>query len=247
MQEIVYHTNYQNEDSYWWFTARNIIISKIIKKIIPSLSTKSQILDIGCGTGGFASYISKDYDISCLDTSKTALEYCQKRGLKKLYNNTIAELPDDIKPFDAAIMLDVLEHIEDDKSALEDVYNILDDNGYYIMTVPAYKWMWSKHDEIHMHYRRYTKKEVLNKIKDAGFDIKYSSYFNSILFLPAFIKRKLDKITGKEEQHKDPVDKVSDGMNKLFHKLFSFESNFLPAFSFPYGLSIIVIAQKTGK
>lgn len=247
MQEIVYHTNYQNEDSYWWFTARNIIISKIINKIIPSLSKQSKILDIGCGTGGFASYISKDYDISCLDTSTTALDYCKKRGLSNLYNSTIAELPDEAKPFDAAIMLDVLEHIEDDKSALKDVHGILKEGGYYIMSVPAYKWMWSKHDEIHMHYRRYTKKEVTNLIEKAGFEIKYSSHFNSFLFLPAFLKRKLDKITGKEEKHKDPVDKVSDGMNSLFHKIFSFESKFLPAVSFPIGLSIIVIAQKTGK
>ncbi len=247
MQEIVYHTNYQNEDSYWWFTARNIIISKIINKIIPSLSLQSKIIDIGCGTGGFASYIANRYDVSCLDTSSIALDYCKKRGLQTLYNTTIDGLPNEVIPFEAAIMLDVLEHIEDDTAALNDVYKVLDDNGYFIMSVPAYKWMWSKHDEIHMHYRRYTKKEITSLIQAAGFKIKYASYFNSFLFLPAVLKRKLDKIIGKEEKHKDPVDKVSDGMNTLFHNLFSFESKFLPSVSFPFGLSIIVIAQKNGK
>ncbi len=247
MQEIVYHTNYQNEDTYWWFTARNIIISKIIKKIIPSLSEQSRILDIGCGTGGFASYISKDYNISCLDTSETALDYCRKRGLSNLYNSTIDSLPPEVEKFDAAIMLDVLEHIEDDRTALNDVHSILKEGAYYVMTVPAYSWMWSKHDEIHMHYRRYTKAEVLNRIENSGFKVKYSSYFNSFLFLPAFLKRKIDKITGKEEKHKDPVDKVSPGMNKLFHKIFALESKLLPSISLPFGLSIIVIAQKSGK
>lgn len=195
MQEIIYAKNYEIEDSYWWFTAKFKIMDTIIRRFIPSGST---ILDVGCGTGGFAAMMQKNYSMICLDTSPTALEFCSKRGLKNQFNGLLSEFDDKSNPVDAVTMLDVVEHIEDDESALRDAYNLLPDGGVAFITVPAYQWLWSFHDVIHMHYRRYSRRTIIDVVRKAGFRIEYSSYFNSLLFAPSVLKRLIDRVIKKE-------------------------------------------------
>lgn len=243
MQEIVYHTNYQLEDTYWWFIARNKIIEKIILKKC-KFNQKDTLLDVGCGTGGFAAYISKHFNVVGLDTSDIALDYCRKRGLSNLHNCLLKDFPKDNYNTKIVAMLDVVEHIEDDADVVKQVYDLLPENGYFVAAVPAYQWMWSRHDEIHMHYRRYNKKRFLKLFKDAGFKIEYHSYFNTFLFLPAFLKRMLNKLK-KEAENPSPVEEVSPFLNRVFKGIFKSESAFLPPFRFPFGVSFVAVGKKT--
>lgn len=242
MQEIVYHTNYKLEDSYWWFVVKFQLVRSIIKKYC-NLPANSTIIDIGCGTGGFSSKIADEYNVLCLDTSPIALEYCQKRGLKNLYNLYLEDFPKDKYQVQAATMLDVVEHIDDDKKFIGDVYNLLAGDGWVVVTVPAYQWLWSTHDEIHHHKRRYSKKQIVDLLKNSGFKPVFSSYFNTLLFPAAVLKRFIDKISGKK--HGDsPVDEVSPFINNLFKRIFKLEISLLKFLRFPFGVSIIVVAQK---
>lgn len=243
MQEVVYHSNYEIEETYFWFLARNEILKKIIKTQT-SITKGDKVIDIGCGTGGFAKVLEYEgYDVTCLDTQELAIEYCKKRGIKNLHLGDIKSyLETHNGRFKAAFMLDVIEHIPDDQDVVNDVYKILDEDAYFIAAVPAYQWLWSKHDEIHMHYRRYNISNFIPLFKNAGFKIEYVSYFNSFLFPPAVLKRFVDKLT-KNESNK-PVDEVSSFINKLFFKIFKFEQNFLGKIKFPFGLSILLIARK---
>lgn len=244
MQEVVYHTNYKFEDTYWWFTARSEVVRHVIKKIC-KLENNSTILDVGCGTGGFARDMMKDgYEVIGLDTSEIALQYAEMRGIKKLYNSTLDKFNPENENIDAITILDVIEHIEDDKAVINDLANTLKSGKWLIATVPAYQWLWSKHDEIHMHYRRYKKSEFKKMFKDAGFEVKFASYYNTFLFLPAVLKRFVDKLTGAEKKQTEPVEKVSPNMNKTFDTIFKSEKKFLPDVKFPFGLSILLIAKK---
>lgn len=243
MQEIVYHTNYELEDNYFWFLARNKIVMKLIDNYF-EIDKDTDFLDIGCGTGGFTKVIDSKFNAIGLDTSQIALDYSAKRGINNLYCSLLSDFPKDNWDVKAASMLDVIEHIEDDVSVVNEVFNLLPDNGYFIATVPAYKWLWSKHDEIHMHYRRYSRKNFNKLLSNAGFEIVYSTYFNSLLFPPAAAVRIIDKITGRDKKKSEPVDKVSPLMNKIFNIIFSFEAKLLPLLKFPFGLSIITVARK---
>lgn len=244
MQEIVYHTNYLQEDNYWWFIARNEILKNTVKTFC-SLDKEFNLLDVGCGTGGFASLLKDECNVIGIDTSDTALSYSQKRGIKNLHNCLLKDF-DKTKygRIDAITMLDVIEHIEDDYSVVRDAYAILDSGSYMIASVPAYQWLWSRHDEIHMHYRRYTISQIRDVFKAAGFKIIYSSHFNSILFFPAVIKRFVDKITGGDKKNDNPIDEVPDFVNSLFTKIFGLEKNWIPKISIPFGISIVIVAQK---
>lgn len=247
MQEIVYHTQFIQEDSYWWFVARNNIVKFLISKNCPDLFGKT-VLDVGCGTGGFSSLISIDYNVICLDTSIIALEYCKKRGLSNLYLSTLDEFNPVGFEISAVLFLDVIEHIDDDVSVIKKANEILQKNGYFIATVPAYQWLWSNHDIIHMHKRRYTKKSFNELVIQSGFEIVFSTYFNSILFLPAVLKRFYDRIMKNENpdnnSNAEAIEPVSPFVNKLFLKLFSSERYLLSRTSFPFGLSIMTIAKK---
>ncbi len=243
MQEVVYHSNFEIEESYFWFLARNEILSKIINNNT-SIKAYNNVADIGCGTGGFAKVLQDmKFNVTCIDTEELAIEYCKKRGLTDLYHGDLKSfLEINNKKYQAAFMLDVIEHIPDDQEVVNQVYELLDNGGYFIAAVPAYQWLWSKHDEIHMHYRRYNKTNFQKLFKNAGFEIEYISYFNTYLFLPAVLKRFIDKIT--RNQSEKPVEEVSSFINNLFFKIFKSEKSILGNKSLPFGLSLLLIAKK---
>lgn len=242
MHENVYHINYELETSYWWFVARNKIVLSLLKRFT-SLNKGETVLDVGCGTGGFASLLESQYEVLCLDTSPLAIEYCRKRGLEKVFLMPLQDFSSENYRVRAIFFLDVIEHIDDDYSVVARARELLSSKGYLIVTVPAYRWLWSRHDEIHMHKRRYTKQQLKELLSALDFDIKFISYFNSFLFLPAAIKRFFEK--NRNEGEVQPVEPVSETANKILERIFLFEKHILPIFRFPFGLSIIAIAQKS--
>lgn len=243
MQEIVYHINYELENSYWWFVARKKILRDLIQRYC-LFNNETNLLDVGCGTGGFASFISQYCNVICLDTSDLALSYCKKRGLNNLYQGTLEEFNTDNNKIQIISMLDVVEHIENDKRVIERAYELLEENGCLIITVPAYKWLWSEHDEIHMHKRRYTKKEIVKLIESAGFKIVFATYFNFFLFPTVALMRIIEILLKTKKKIERPVVPVPTFINIILEKIFSLEKYFLKFFKFPFGLSILIIAKK---
>lgn len=242
MQEKVYHTNYKVENEYFWFLARNKIVFNVIEQNL-KLGDDDYVIDIGCGTGGFAKLLDKKFNTVCLDTSEIALDYCKKRGLNNLHKGTLESFPKDAWVINSAVMLDVIEHIEDDAAVVKQVYEMLPIGGKLIASVPAYQWLWSHHDKMHMHYRRYNKKIFIKLLIDAGFKIEYSTYFNTFLFPLAMVKRLIDKLLNKNHSE-SAVDEVSNFVNNIFTKVFAAESLFIPKIKFPFGMSILTVAKK---
>ncbi|MBM2816575.1 MAG: 2-polyprenyl-3-methyl-5-hydroxy-6-metoxy-1,4-benzoquinol methylase [Ignavibacteria bacterium] len=242
MEEIVYHTNYELEDNYWWFVARNEILGRIIEEKT-DLKQEDTALDVGCGTGGTMKYFSSRFDMLGLDMSPIALDYCRKRGLTKLYSCTFDEFPKDI-PLKAITMFDVIEHIEDDRGFVKTAFDLLPVGGWLIATVPALQSLWSSHDVVHKHFRRYEQLQFNRMLEITGFRIEYSSYFNSFLLPLALIRRFTDKFFHNGNKSEAPVDAVSPLLNKIFRKIFSAEKTFLPRITFPFGLSLITVARK---
>ncbi len=244
MQEAVYHKNFEVEDKYFWFVGRNAIVRKLIDELC-NLNEADEVLDIGTGTGGFAKKLSEKYRVIGLDTSPIALDYCKKRGLNDLFLGTLDEFPAGDWNIKAAVMLDVIEHIDDDSGIVAQVYDLLPKGGFLIATVPAYQWMWSQHDIAHMHKRRYNMKNFRELLTGAGFELSFTSYINTFLFIPAVLKRFIDKLNPKTKQKEETVDEVPDGINNLFTKIFKAEGRFLPMIKYPFGLTIVAIARKS--
>lgn len=243
MEEFIYHSQFKEEEHFWWFIVRNSIVLDCITKVT-DLKEGSDFLDAGCGTGAFAKMIASKYNLIGLDTSEIALDYCRKRGLTNLYNCTLQDFPADQWNIKALTMLDVIEHIKEDQEVVNHAFNILPRDGYFITTVPAYQWLWSQHDVWHMHYRRYNMNNFTNLHIKAGFKIVYKTYFNSFLLIPAILKRYIDNIRKSKSVGVDNLSNTPTILNSFFKSIFGIEKYLLPKINFPFGLSILVISKK---
>jgi ubiquinone/menaquinone biosynthesis C-methylase UbiE len=142
----------------------------------------------------------------------------------------------------------VLEHIENDQRAMSELNRVCKPGGIIGITVPALKMLWSYHDELNGHYRRYTRNslQALSE-KFPGQKILQLQYFNSLLFLPVLATRKLSNLSSTQKrsgQSDFTFFNTGTLVNKLLEKIFGLELRLMPLFKFPAGVSLIAILQK---
>ncbi len=242
MENELFDEMYKVETQHWWLVARRKIIASVIDTL--GLGSNSKIMDAGCGNGDNLEFLSKYGELIAIERDDNALARAKSRQIGEVVKG---ELPDNFpldinKENDLIVLLDVLEHIEDDEKSLSMLKKWAKNNAKLLITVPAYQFLWTKHDELHHHKRRYTIGQLKKIIENNGWKVNYISYFNSFLFPLAFLVRLKDKVF--------PPSKI-DGLivpnriiNRFFEKVFSLEAYILGKFSFPFGLSIIVVAEK---
>ncbi len=248
MEKILYEEMFRMEERHWWFAGRRQIILALFrylsKKIKPP-PPKLAICDIGTGCGIMLWELKKNkyYEAKGIDRSEAAMEFCRQRGVTVIKGSLPEAIPFPPNSFDVVFLLDVLEHIEKDREAVESVFRILRDKGLLLVTVPAYPWLWTKRDEFHGHKRRYTRGLLQKLFPKEKWRIILLSHFNTFLFLPAAGLRILQKKLGLDRYAPD-LFLPKEPLNTLFRTLFASEGLFLPYFSFPLGLSIILAAWK---
>ena len=228
------------EQDHWWFASRKKIIRSILN-IYLTPDKKKNILEIGCGSGGLLKLLSNYGNLSAIELDNLS----RKKAVgKNICSVEYGKLPDDISNdtmYETIFLFDVLEHIEKDKKSIKKINRLLNKGGLFILTVPAFMFLWSSHDETSHHKRRYSKEELILLLKCNGFRIKYSSYFNIFLFPLIVSFRFFNKITGRKN---NDFKKESLIVNYVLKAFFSAESIFLPYFSFPFGMSIFIVCQK---
>lgn len=241
MERETYDGMYANEDIHWWFVARRSILQKVLDRYFRNHKPE-KVLEIGCGSGGNLQMLDAYGNLFAMELDDEARSMANARNV---CNVKKGELPDDIPfddGFDLICMLDVIEHIDDDLSTLLSVRDKLNQKGTLLITVPAYKFLWNAHDVANHHKRRYTKKQLVDIVSKSGLNIKYSTYFNTILFPLIVAARVMSNVLGKNSG--SDVNIPSKFANSLLKTVFSSERALLPAISFPFGVSILLIAEK---
>lgn len=240
MERKVYLEMFANEGRHWWFAARRKIIQKILNRYFPG--SGGSILEVGCGTGGNLGLLSTYGDIHGMELDDEALAMANSRKFCQVRKGA---LPDNIpfeQFFDLICMFDVLEHINDESTALRAIWGRLNQGGKILITVPAYMFLWSGHDVAHQHKRRYRKEQILRLVGEAGFKVVYATYFNCMLFPAIAAVRIINNIFGRNGE--SDVKMPSKIINSLLTKIFSCERFFIPLLSFPFGVSILIVAEK---
>lgn len=228
------------EKSNWWYRGRRIIVSMLFQKYFKN---KTAILDIGCGTGEGIAIVPNETTLTGLDISEIALSFAKEKKYSALYLGTAETTPFEDDSFDGILMLDVLEHTEDDTKTLAECFRVLKPLGNIILTVPAYQWLWSGHDEVFGHKRRYIKDKLVSRVQDASLEIVFVSYYMTFLFpIIALFRLTEKKIRNKKTSHFFYIPNVLNKILLLFPFL---EGIFLRlGIKFPFGSSIILIARK---
>lgn len=232
------------EDKHWWFVARRQIIERVICQL--GLPKNAQILEAGCGTGGNLQMLSRHGRCSAMELDEIACSLANQRQVVPVKRGS---LPDNIpftSEYDLILILDVIEHLDNDLSALKALYYKLKPGGYLLITVPAYQFLWSEHDEINHHKRRYKLKGLKQVAIKAGYEINYGSYFNTILFPLVAVARLLGRFLPKQNKNQLSKDLVlpSKPVNRFLKWLFASERGLINRFSLPFGVSILLLARK---
>jgi len=243
MDRKLYETYQKIEEDHWWFVARR----KLIYQLISEFNKKKEdlkILDIGCNSGFLVNKLQeKNYEAYGCDTDEMAVGYGKGRGIKNLKVSSFPALDYPDNSFDVITCLDVLEHVEDDNQALKEINRIIKKDSVIIMTVPAFQFLWGLQDEASHHFRRYSKKELTNKIKNnTDWQVIKKSYFNFLLFFPILFIRKISNIL-KLKRSSD-FDINNNFINKILLIIFSIEIWLLKIISYPFGVSLLVVAKK---
>ncbi|KKR03860.1 MAG: Methyltransferase type 11 [Parcubacteria group bacterium GW2011_GWC2_39_14] len=232
---------------HWWFVGRSSLIRSLLSHHLKK-SNEQTLLDIGCGMGGNAELLQNFGETTGLDPQKQAVETCSKK-YDHVILGTVYNIPKE-KKFNAITLLDVLEHITDDQETLNTIYEQTKPGGIVLITVPAFPFLWSNHDVLLHHKRRYTKTELKQKTKQAGFEILTISHFMFTTF-PFFlifrlcgrVWRKLAKI----QTYFDPIFLLPRPLNSFLIKIINLEGKIIKHKPLPFGSSLVCCAQKPKK
>ena len=244
MEISEYERMYILEGKHWWLRGKRKLLETLLSSECNGDDLK--ILDVGCGVG-FNAPILKPYTTSGeligVDKSPHAINYSAKRNYSQLYCKKVEDLTEFSEGyFDVIIATDFIEHVEDDMLILQKIWGLLKENGLSIITVPAFQFLWSQHDEALHHIRRYTKRELKEKTTTIGFKINKHTYFNTLLFFPICVVRWMNRLLmSAPESDLKPVFKP---LNEILAFLFCLESSLVKYVSFPFGVSLICICTK---
>ena len=228
--------------SHWWWVARRKVLRRLLNRFL-GRSSKRKILEVGCSTGSNLRMLQDFGTVHAMEIHQPSVEYCRMRfpGIR-IYDGGI---PDPLRDsYDVICLFDVLEHIEDEDGALEWIDDHLAPGGIVLVTVPAFDFLWSRHDELAHHFRRYTK-PALESLLRRRFEVIYASYFNTHLFPAIAAVRLIQRLLHLGGAN----DKAVGGRgfpNKVLETVFASERVWLPALKLPFGVSIFAAVQKAG-
>ncbi len=237
---------YTLERNHWWFKARKTILESQIQKLVSK--SKLKILNIGVATGSTSEMLSKYGEVTSVEFDHECCQFLRTELKMDIIEGSITELPFEDKTYDLICAFDVVEHVVEHEKAVSEMKRVCKDSGTVFCTVPAFNFLWSRHDDVNHHIRRYTRKEFSKLFWGSG-RIIYATYFNFFLFLPIAGLRLISKILPSAIARKgagsDFTIKGSGVLSTFYFKIFKAENVFLrQQYSLPFGISYLLLWKK---
>ena len=238
MERAVFDRMAEQDEVHWWYVARRRILADLIAREI-RLPDDARLLEIGCGTGHNLDMLRKFGRLDAIELDDSARALASRRLGHAVADAALPELPGvPDRTYHLIALLDVLEHVDGDEAALRSIADKLAPDGSILVTVPAYQWMWSAHDEAHHHKRRYSRRGLRSVAEAAGLKVDKIGYFNSLLFPVAAAARIIGKAMGKT----DSDDKLPPApLNRMLKAVFGLERHFVGRVPLPAGVSLFAI------
>ena len=261
-----YGRMHTQETNYWWFVGRRSIVKSLLREAL-SVRPKSiqglRLLDIGCGTGANLPMVTDVVAgsestpggyVVALDYSPLALDFARQHLSDlpvTLLRGDATRVPFEPNSFDVVTMFDVLEHVENDTAAVEEIFRVLKPGGAFVLSVPAYQKLWSAHDEALHHFRRYEYSGLRRILKSGGFQVWRLSFAMSLMppvawfwrrFILPFKPNRPRDATRHSEGAVLPA--VSPAANALLIKYLEGEGKMIARRPLKFGTSLVVIALK---
>ena len=248
MRRAQFEEMYNLEETYWWFVGQRRLVAALASRYASRPCPR--ILDVGCGTGGALAGLHTQGTTCGCDLSGIALGLAQQRGLTNLAASraeSLAFRPDSV---DVVLSCDVLEHVPRDDLALGEMRRVLTPGGVLIATVPAYPRLWSSHDDVLGHVRRYQRRPLRQAVTAAGFEIVKLTYAVTLALPPIAVLRSMGKLRRKKPDVSAGVGLIilPQPLNQLLVRGLDLERwLILRGRYLPWGCSLVVVARKPGR
>jgi len=246
MEAQVYREIQQIEQDHWWYVARRAIIFDVVLRRARAVN-RPRILDIGCGTGFNVAYLRRlgFTRVVGLDVAPEALAFCRSRQLTSLVQGDATRAPfrDDV--FDIVLALDLIEHVQDDVTAIRGLARLLVPGGILLIFTPAFQFLWGHQDDVSQHFRRYTSGELRSKIEDAGLRVEKLTYANTFLMPLVWAGRLVHRLRGRQAAAATTENNMHPKWsNGLLKSIFTAEKPLLRVVNLPFGVSLLTVASK---
>lgn len=242
MEASEYEQMYRLEDRHWYFAGkRDMVLSLLASNVT---GRNSLVLDAGCGTGRTLAELLLHYDAVGMEPFAGALSFASKRKGTRLVQGSLEQVPFRDSVFDAVTALDVLEHCDDDRHALAEIARVLTAGGLLLVTVPAFRWLWSAHDEALHHKRRYSRADLTALVQNCDFEICKISYFNAFVFPFVAVARLVGNALHRSEVRADTDRLPAWAINGFLYGLQCVERAVMKIGSLPCGVSLVCVARK---
>jgi SAM-dependent methyltransferase len=240
MPQSEYQKMYEAETSYFWFVAKQKLVSRITAGL--ALPRDPAILDLGCGTGiNLKNLQELGYAVG-LDYFAEAFQYCMKRSADQLVLSPEDVLPFKPGSFDLVITLDSIEHTDNAASMVKEIFRILRPGGRLLITVPAYPSLFGAHDYALGHKLRYTRKSLLSLMSGSGFDVELLGHFFGLVFPAALLLKLFQKRFGSKTE--TISYSMPSPLNKILLAVCALESWCFPYFRLPFGTTMVALCKK---
>lgn len=243
MERAIYDHLRDHDGEHWWFVARRRILGRLIQTL--NLPDQPKILEVGCGAGGNIPLLKQFGDVQAVEPDAESRDCAAQRNGVPVHGGLLPDgLPLMPETFDLVCAFDVVEHVDDDRGALRALAKLAKPGGWVLTTVPAYQWLWSRHDELHHHKRRYVLPEYRALVEGAGLTIEGGTYFNTLLFPAAVAQRQVKRWRGDDSPDDAMPPKF---LNRLLKSIFALEAPVVARSGLPFGMSIAVAARKDAR
>jgi SAM-dependent methyltransferase len=230
---------------YWWYQVRARLLEAALGQFV---SPGSRILDLGSADGPSVAWLAERGPRVGVDPDPRGLRPGDVRG-------TAERLPFMTESFDVVSAFDVIEHCASEAAALDEARRVLVAGGTFLVSVPAYQWAWTRHDEWNAHYRRYTRSRLRASLELAGFEVLRASYMFCGTF-PFFAADRLrsrwrerdraghQPADGGRQGGTVPLPQLSRPVEKIMTTVSELDRNLLPQVDLPFGSSVVCAAVK---
>ncbi len=247
MKDTYLLKHHRLEKTHWYLKGRR----NLFTRVVGTLGGPEKILEIGCSTGALIVDLNKQgyKNVVGVDINEDAIAIAKSEGVSNVEVVDGEVLPFADGTFDLIIACDVLEHIEDEGRVLLEWGRVLKPGGIFMITVPAFMFLWSGHDVENAHYRRYTARMLRNTLEQNNFTVERVTYWNTFLFIPISIFRLLLRLLpARKIASNDQLYEFPQWVGYPLEKMLMLE-NYLIArgINFPFGVTAVALATKKSK
>lgn len=231
-----------HDEHHWWYRGRRQVLRATLDRV--ALPAGARLLDAGCGSGRTLDELLRYGDVSGVDVSPDAVRCSRDRGHRDVRVARIEQLDFADGAFDVVTCMDVIEHTPDDVRSLRELRRVTRPGGVVVLTVPAHPLLWSTHDEVNLHYRRYTRRSLTCLAGDASMELVGDTYFNSVLLTPAAIVRWTQRLRRAGSGRSD-LERTPRVLNRMLELPLAAEARLIARGArIPAGLSLLCVLRR---